>query len=187
MTEEISLTPHERQGFIAFLEDIKKESDRGAVIIGAAKIDLLLQQILLNFFLANPAGEDQLFDGEAPLSTFNSRIHVAYRTGLIAADFTQALHQIRKIRNDCAHELANIDLNEGVLRDRVRTLIAPFTKFSSYKKFIEMSGGEETPAIQFRAFLAFINARLTGVFKKCERISGGRAFTLIPPKSTSDA
>ena len=45
----------------------------------------------------------RLFRGYGPLSTFSSRIDIAYALGLISAEIHQELTKIRNIRNLFAH------------------------------------------------------------------------------------
>src|ERR1041384_5909756 len=86
-----------------FMRDFLKESDRAAVILGAAKIDALLCAMIESALRPVTSGEDDLLEGDAPLSTFSARIRVAYRLGLIDADFAKLLHVLRKLRNSFAH------------------------------------------------------------------------------------
>lgn len=62
--------------FAEFVTEFKKESDRAAVILGAAKLDLLLYQIITKVLRPNASSNDDLFDGDAPLSTFHAKIHL---------------------------------------------------------------------------------------------------------------
>jgi hypothetical protein len=63
-------------------------------------------RLLRTFLIPCNTSEDPLFDGaNAPLSTFNARIEMAYRLGVIDATFSRNLHLVRKIRNDFAHNV----------------------------------------------------------------------------------
>lgn len=50
------------QQFISFIKEFLEESDRAAVVLGAAKIDILLHQILKKVLLPSPRGDDELLD-----------------------------------------------------------------------------------------------------------------------------
>ena len=115
MEKEVTIDEHAREAFEKFLDEFKSESDRAAVILGAAKLDILLYQLLTKFLIASPAGTDELFDGDAPLGTFSSKINLAHRLGLIDKDFSRALHLIRKIRNSFAHEISGTTLESARL------------------------------------------------------------------------
>jgi DNA-binding MltR family transcriptional regulator len=121
--------------FIDFYNNLKSESDRAAVILGTSKIELLLLQIIQKHLLPCPASKDDIFEGEGPLSTFSSRINLAYRLGLIDATLSHSLHIIRKIRNDFAHETSAGNLDKVPHRDRVNTLTAQFVKTEVYQEF----------------------------------------------------
>src|SRR5438128_2585584 len=90
--------------FKRFAEDFKSESDRAAVILGAAKLDMMLFQILQARLVSCATGKDELLEGDNPLSTFSARINVAFRLGLITSELARALHLVRRIRNSFAHE-----------------------------------------------------------------------------------
>src|SRR5437016_8187867 len=94
--------PHgaiDAKSLAAFVDDFAKESDRAAVIVGAAKLDLLLYQLLEKVLLPSTSNTDELLAGDSGLSTFHSRIHAAHRLGFIDDQLARALHLIRKIRN----------------------------------------------------------------------------------------
>ena len=126
---------------MAFLGDFLKESDRAAVVVGAAKLDILLRQLLQRFLLPSTGSSDELLDTERPLGTFSARIHACYRLGLIDAEMTRALHLVRRIRNEFAHETSAVDLSSGSYADRIRDLISPlktleiFTTIHQSKEF----------------------------------------------------
>jgi len=56
----------DKAAYAAFVDDFARESDRAAVVLGAAKLDLQLYQILQKVLLPNPSATDELLDGDAP-------------------------------------------------------------------------------------------------------------------------
>ena len=143
--------------YVEFMEEFKEESDRAAVILGAAKLDLLLYQILIKILVPNVGSNDELFDGESPLSTFSAKIHLCYRMGLIDSALTRSLHLIRKIRNNFAHEVTGCKLDSGSHRDRVKILVTPFKKIDKFKEGMKTIFGDKTnPSVDFRMALAWI-------------------------------
>jgi hypothetical protein len=97
--------------FRAFFDEFKNETDRAAVIVGAAKLDYLLYQILGRYLLPiTGTKDDELLEGDSPLSTFSSRINLCHRLGLIDTQFARSLHLVRKIRNTFAHEVSGCRL-----------------------------------------------------------------------------
>ncbi len=146
--------------FEAFVKEFKGESDRAAVILGAAKLDALLAQILDRFLLPSTGSSDELLEGDSPLSTFSSRINACYRLGLISAQFAKSLHLVRRIRNGFAHELSGCSLDSGSHSDRLRSLLAPLRPLPFFASFRDHFFGEVTPSAEFKACLAMMAARL---------------------------
>jgi DNA-binding MltR family transcriptional regulator len=73
-------------------------------IIGATFLEMLLENILREFLIDEEKRvTEELFDGYKPLSTFSSKITMAYCLGLIYKSVHDDLHLIRKIRNEFAH------------------------------------------------------------------------------------
>ena len=96
--------------FDAFADDLLREvAPRPLVIIGAAKADDLLLQILSRYLLpkrASPKDQDELLEGDRPVATFSARIKLTYRLGIIENTLYVALEQLRALRNLSAHSIA---------------------------------------------------------------------------------
>jgi len=168
--------------FKIFAAEFLNETDRAAVILGAAKLDILLYQILERFLLAEASSTDVLLDGDSPLATFSAKIKLVYRLGLIDKDIARALNLVRRIRNSFAHELSGISLNTGSHRDRVKELVAPFKVLPGFQQFLnEYFKDKPGPAGEFRAVVATLSLRLEGLFDAISPIDDKNAFTLIPP------
>jgi len=169
------------KGFKEFLDEFKKESDRAAVILGVAKLDLLLYQLLVKVFLSNVGSTDDLFDGDAPLSTFHAKIHMAYRLGLIDSDFARSLHLTRRIRNSFAHEVTGCTLDSGPHRERVRELKNPLEGYNVFKEMEKLFfNGKSGYAIDFRKVLALMEIRLEYAMQYAEPLESSKATSLIP-------
>jgi len=132
------------KAFKDFMGEFNEESDRAAVIIGIARLDTVLLQILQKVMVPSTGNDDELLEGDSPLGTFHARIHCAFRLGLIDASVARALHICRRIRNTFAHELAGSSLDAGSHRERIRELILPlkvainsnsFARGSSIRRF----------------------------------------------------
>lgn len=158
--------------FKKFVEEFKSESDRAAVILGAAKLDALLYQILDRYLLPSLSSSDELLEGDSPLSTFSSRINSCYRLGLISAEFAKALHLIRRIRNSFAHELSGCSLEHGPHADRLKSLLLPLRPLPFFSQFREVFfGNESTASAEFKACLAMMAARLEARLAATEPVS----------------
>jgi len=92
--------------------DLMHESDRGAVIVGAAILDDVLTDLLNDVFRANNVAKRQiekLFDLSGPLSSFGSKTLVCYAFGLITKPMFDDLNGIRGLRNKFAHSTDTVD------------------------------------------------------------------------------
>ena len=90
-------------GFVPFLDDLNKESERGAVLIASAYIEDQLSQIIAAFLIESVCRKQLLEGFNAPLGTFSARATAAEALGLISEEEYCDLTSIRKIRNEFAH------------------------------------------------------------------------------------
>jgi hypothetical protein len=170
------------EGFDNFLLEFKGETDRAAVILGAAKLDYLLYQILSTFFVPCAGGSDELLDGDSPLATFSAKINIAYRLGLIDSQFARALHLVRRIRNTFAHEATGVKLDAGPHRDRIKELVAPLASYQLYEKAKEaFFKDKKGTTADFYTTLALMVVRLDYLFHKIKPIDATSANTFVPP------
>lgn len=109
--------------FDQLLVDLKDESDRAKVIIVAAHLDALLEDLLRHALVQCPTSHDSIFDGpNAPLANFSNRIDFSYRLGLISEFASKSLHIVRKIRNIFAHSISGCTFNDSSVKSRVEEL-----------------------------------------------------------------
>lgn len=93
------------QDFRRLLAEFAKESPRGRVMICAAVLDDQLGKVIQARLIDHPDAA-KLIDGfNAPLGTFASRILCAFALGTISEPEYRDLEQIRKIRNEFAHNM----------------------------------------------------------------------------------
>ncbi len=111
--------------FDAFAEDLLAErAMRPLIIIGAAKVDNLLFEILNLYLLPKTVKakeQDELLEGDRPLATFSARIKICYRLGLIDETLHRALEQLRTLRNPSAHSIA-FDIAKSPTREHLAEL-----------------------------------------------------------------
>jgi histone deacetylase complex regulatory component SIN3 len=96
--------PH-LKGFGEFLEELNKETERGAALASAAFVDDLVQQILSAFLLETESAANLLNGFNAPLGSFSARIAAAHAMGLISDAEQRECDLIRKVRNEFAHKI----------------------------------------------------------------------------------
>ena len=171
--------------FEEFTIEFENETDRAAVVLGAAKIDQVLYQILQAHLLPSPSRNDELLDGNSALSSFSSRITMTYRLGLIDAALSRSLHMIRRIRNSFAHEVSGCSLSNGAQRDRVKELALQFKKYKLFEqvrsKYFSNSKDSD-PSTEFRISLAILLARLEVLLVNVEIIQPTKTYS---PTTTS--
>jgi DNA-binding MltR family transcriptional regulator len=101
---------------------LNQESDRGLVLAGAAYIDDCLKALLKASLIEDTKVTDALLGTDGSLSTFASRMKLAYLLGLLEVDEYRDLELIRKMRNECAHSHQEVDLSRSPYRDRILEL-----------------------------------------------------------------
>jgi hypothetical protein len=168
------------KGIVSFLDEFAEESDRAAVILGTAKLDTLLYQLLVKVLLPSTSSRDDFLGENGALNTFSSRIHLAYRLGLVDAPFARALHLIRRIRNAFAHELSGSTLDSGPHRDRVKELFLPFNSLPRVRQFGKryFDKNEPGPSADFRIVLAIMMLRLEAALLTSVPIEQKKTITL---------
>lgn len=177
-TADKSRPDPERAAFSAFMPEFLKESDRAAVVLGAAKIDSLLCSLIDKMLLPHPGSDDDLLEGDAPLATFSARIRIAHRLGIIDSEFSKLLHILRRLRNTFAHEISQSSLTTGGARDRVVSLSEPFRQFPYYSSMLtiiarEMKRDVHDPGVLFRGSLAMFYVRLYALSQAVSRMKPG--------------
>ncbi len=183
------LSGYERFGeTVVFLSEFLHETDRAAVVLGGAKLDLLLHRILQKHFLSPIKSDtDPLLDQSLPLGSFGPKIDIAYRVGLIDSEFAKVLHLFRKIRNDFAHEVVNCDLNNQANQSRMKELVAPFVDSDWYKHLKEDTTKNTTltgVSLDFRVILGMTVVQLNALYGLCPKVSSDKAMPiLLPPRN----
>jgi DNA-binding MltR family transcriptional regulator len=104
--------------------DLDKESDRGAALLGAAFLDESLEAMLRMFFVDDSSLADELLGTDRPLGSFSARIRTAYAIGLLGREMYADLETVRSIRNDFAHDHRGLSFDNQSLADRARNLKA---------------------------------------------------------------
>jgi hypothetical protein len=102
------------------IEELVKQSDRGAGIIAASLIEELLEIVILNRL--RPLSSDKhrnLFAGSSPLSTFAAKIDIAYAIGVINELTHIQLHLIRRVRNHFAHRIQPLDFEHPEIKQLI--------------------------------------------------------------------
>ena len=115
-----------------FVEELKRETDRGLPLVGAALIDEKLLETLQAFLIDGKSSSKLLTEGNAPLGTFSSRIDACFALGLIDDFEYQEISLIRKIRNKFAHAKHGISFQTEIIKGYCSTLKSDLPEGSDY-------------------------------------------------------
>jgi hypothetical protein len=106
------------------LNEIERQEDRGAAVIGGAFLEDYLVDALKQRLLKDQAVINDFFGGMGPLATFNAKIEMAYLLGLIGKQSRQKMHSIRRIRNEFAHNLRPLSFEAPRIKNMCQALIS---------------------------------------------------------------
>lgn len=120
--EQIKMLNDAIEDFSAFRMALNHESDRGCALFAAAYLDKKLGELLKACMVQHRKMEEELFVGQNPLSSFSSRIKLAYYLGKIAPSERKDLDTIRSIRNEFAHHANLLSFDDQSIRDRCNNL-----------------------------------------------------------------
>lgn len=136
---EVKCFAHEQTDL--FMAEFEKETDRAAGIVGAAILDSALESALKSYLVKSTHPKnDSLFDGpNAPLSSFSSKIDMMLRLGLISERMAKALHIVRRLRNNFAHDIVNCDFKNQQIVSLIHELTTLI--FKNKRKYEEVRPG----------------------------------------------
>lgn len=126
------------------LDSLKKESDRAKLILVSSWIDYFLKVKIQNeFSKGNKKARKDLFSLNGPFATFSSKLNLAFCAGWIDSDVYHDIQIIRKLRNDCAHSIENITLDEERVRKEIEKFKVPKRKFYDWGNLWAVSTEKE--------------------------------------------
>ena len=113
------------KSYTLILDILHKESDRGVILVIATMIENVLVEGITSRLLdpVKKAKEDELLSLSSPLNNFSSRIDLAYRVGVITLAEREIYHQLRQIRNKCAHQVEYQDFSLNHFESRISNMI----------------------------------------------------------------
>ena len=103
---------------------LQSESQTAQVLIFYSYLDDRIQQLIQLQLRPNQskAEVDRLFGVNGPLSTFSSRILLAYHLAWLSQDIREKLDAFRKIRNEFAHRAFKIAIDDPSLKPHLAML-----------------------------------------------------------------
>ena len=93
------------------VDSLSNSDDRSAAILGATIIDELLRRLLERRLVQDTKVLNDIFEFNGALGPFSSRINMCYLLGEISNEVYRELEILRKIRNTCAHNITQINLD----------------------------------------------------------------------------
>jgi hypothetical protein len=164
------------------------ESDRGAVLVGAALLDSALEKLLRAQFVKEPAVVskviDPLFADFGAFSNTAIKEKIVEAMGLLHRDTLAQLKQIRKLRNGFAHtvdavtlEMANVQAVARLLNPERRAWIEAWAQTLTN---VGPEPGQASPMTTARIWFSLI---VFEVLSDIERATSG----VRPPNPTSQS
>ena len=118
---------------LELFDEIRTESERACVIVGAANIDALLDDLITKALLPVKA-KSRLCSESNAFTTFSAKLNLAHQLGLIDDDLFFQVNLLRKIRNDFSHNLSGCRLTEAPHLNRYQDLLKSISKCPLYKR-----------------------------------------------------
>jgi|GEM_PF-3186318 len=110
--------------YVEIFDSLQAESDRGCVLVVGSMIELVIEEQISRRIIpaVNKSGE-LVGRGSKPISSFSAKIDLAYALGLFPEEEWRVYHQLRELRNTCAHEIKQQHFNANHFSDRMLNII----------------------------------------------------------------
>lgn len=169
------------QEIVEFLQPLKKESERSAVVLGAERVNVEVEELLKAFLLPSRNSKDKLFENDGALATFSRKVEMAYRLGLIDLELKRALDLVRSLRNDFAHAVIVENLSEEKHANRVSSLVKIIAAYGEvHKPFLSLFAHCPKQCQEYLSCIMAILVRLQDVRGQLEqRLTLPAGLTLI--------
>lgn len=110
--------------FTELLDSLKDESDRGCVLVVGSMVEQVIEEHISRRILPPVKKTGELVGrGSKPIATFSAKIDLAYALGLFPEEEWRIYHQLRELRNTCAHEIQQQHFNADHFSARVSNII----------------------------------------------------------------
>ena len=113
------------QRFVVIFDSLKPESDRGCVLVVSAMVENAIANHISQRLVPPATSDDELIGRSmnCPISSFSAKINLAYRIGIITLEERGIYHQLRELRNRCAHDIEKQDFAANHFKTRTRNII----------------------------------------------------------------
>lgn len=102
-------------------EIVKGETPRAVVLIYTAAIEQALQEAIRGFLVPSNQKDDSLL--EVIANSFEERIDLAYRLGMISHSLWRDLHIFRDLRDDCLARIESFSFDHTAIQSSVAALV----------------------------------------------------------------
>jgi hypothetical protein len=99
---------YKRSDIHEVVAEIERQRDRGAAPVAAALLEEHLLLAIRSALTRHESVEQKMFKGDGPLANFSAKIDLGLLLGLYPMSVHKHFHQIRKIRNEFAHNMKPI-------------------------------------------------------------------------------
>ena len=159
--EKVNQIAYDPSALKSVLETVTKEDQRILPIVACAYADdLLLAMFKEHISKDVPGGLSAIFGSYGPLSSFSSRIKLAYMFRLMSLDLIQDLDKLRKVRNQIAHGWSMSSLENFYQREPIIGL-HPIEAMLTERDELAALLVQSDPLITFRVRLLWLLARIT--------------------------
>lgn len=113
------------KSFSEIFEPLKTESDRGCVLVVSSLVENVLEDHISARLVPKIDKDDELMGRSinSPISNFSAKINLAYRIGIITVNERKIYHQLRLLRNSCAHQIDQQNFEKNHFKDRIKNII----------------------------------------------------------------
>ena len=128
--------------FNALNTTLAEESDRACIVLVVAWVDYFLKVKLMNEFSKGSAkARKQLFSLNGAFATFSAKLNAAFCAGWIDSDVYHDLQTIKKLRNEFAHSVEPLTLNDERVLALLESLRVPRRQYSDFGELRVSSTG----------------------------------------------
>ena len=146
------MIPYTQGQIKAALDEIEKQTDRGAALIAASVIDGLLEHLIIARLVELSSNrKKELFEqSNGPLRSLSSKIELGFALGLFNEERRQSLHLIRDVRNAFAHRMDPISFEDPEISTKVETRVT-----AKVKAYIRRCRHEQSFCLRSTFLLSF--------------------------------
>lgn len=149
MTQKKNL--EEADLFVKVFDSLKSESDRGCVLVVASLIENILEEQIVARLSPKIGKSDELLSkaSNSAISSFSSKINLAYRLGLIPLSERAIYHQLRELRNVCAHHVEQQNFEQNHFKDRTKNIISESSIiWEIFKEKVVITANKEIKSVE---------------------------------------